>query len=390
MLNRLYKDTSVSAIISGFIAVLVGFASAIAIVFQAAIASGATQSIMVSWVWALGVGMGSGSLILSIFYRVPIIIAWSTPGAALIASSLLDGEIEKSVGAFIFVGILIIVTGISGWFDKLANLIPLPLASAMLAGILLQFGLSIFTSMETEPQLVGAMLVTYLLVKMWLPRYAIIAVLITGFLFTLWQQTITYQALTLTLATPEWVTPSFDFRYLVGIGIPLFIVTMTSQNLPGVATLRASGYHSQPISPVITSTGGLTLLLAPFGGFTFNLAAITAAICASDECHTDKNKRYIAGVSAGIFNIIAGIFGATVIALFAMFPHALVAALAGLALLGTIGLSLNNAVESIEFREPALITLLVTASGVTFFEIASAFWGILLGMLALLLSRKAT
>jgi benzoate membrane transport protein len=225
---------------------------------------------------------------------------------------------------------------------------------------------------------------------MWLPRYAIIAVLITGFLFTLWQQTITYQALTLTLATPEWVTPSFDFRYLVGIGIPLFIVTMTSQNLPGVATLRASGYHSQPISPVITSTGGLTLLLAPFGGFTFNLAAITAAICASDECHTDKNKRYIAGVSAGIFNIIAGIFGATVIALFAMFPHALVAALAGLALLGTIGLSLNNAVESIEFREPALITLLVTASGVTFFEIASAFWGILLGMLALLLSRKAT
>jgi benzoate membrane transport protein len=191
VLNRLYKDTSVSAIISGFIAVLVGFASAIAIVFQAAIASGATQSIMVSWVWALGVGMGSGSLILSIFYRVPIIIAWSTPGAALIASSLLDGEIEKSVGAFIFVGILIIVTGISGWFDKLANLIPLPLASAMLAGILLQFGLSIFTSMETEPQLVGAMLVTYLLVKMWLPRYAIIAVLITGFLFTLWQQTIT-------------------------------------------------------------------------------------------------------------------------------------------------------------------------------------------------------
>lgn len=389
MLSSLYKDASGSAIVSGFIAVLVGFASAIAIVFQAAIASGATQSIMVSWVWALGIGMGVGSLALSLYYRVPVIIAWSTPGAALIASSLVEGEIEKSVGAFVFVAILIILTGLSGWFDKLAKLVPLPLASAMLAGILLQFGLSIFTSMQAEPQLVIAMLITYLLAKMWMPRYAIIAVLITGFLLTIWQQTITYEALTLTLATPEWVSPSFDFRYLLGIGIPLFIVTMTSQNLPGVATLSASGYDNQPISPVITATGGLTLLLAPFGGFTFNLAAITAAICTSDECHTDKSKRYIAGVSAGIFNIIAGIFGASVIALFAMFPHALVATLAGLALLGTIGLSLNKAAESTEFREPALITLLVTASGVTFFDIASAFWGILLGMLTLFLTRKA-
>ena len=244
--------------------------------------------------------------------------------------------------------------------------------------------------MQAEPQLVIAMLITYLLAKMWMPRYAIIAVLTTGFLMTFWQNTIAHDALSLTLATPEWITPSFDFRYLLGIGIPLFIVTMTSQNLPGVATLRASGYDSQAISPIITATGGLTLLLAPFGGFTFNLAAITAAICTSDECHSDKTRRYIAGISAGVFNIIAGIFGASVIALFAMFPHALVATLAGIALLGTIGLSLNKAVESTEYREPALITLLVTASGVTFFDIASAFWGILLGMLTLFLTRKAT
>lgn len=377
------KDISLSAVVAGFVAVLVGFASSVAIVLQAAAAAGATQDIMASWLLALGIGMAATCIGLSWYYKAPIITAWSTPGAALLATSLQGLTINEAVGVFIFTATLGVLIGISGWFEKLTRLIPLPLASAMLAGILLQFGLSIFTSLQSQLLLVGCMCISYLLAKRLMPRYAILWVLLTGLLCVLLQGQFNYSAVILSFTTPVWVTPHWSLSALLGVGLPLLLVTMASQNIPGVAVIRTSGYQT-PVSPLITSTALSTLLMAPWGAFSINLAAITAAICTGAEAHPDKDKRYIAGIAAGLFYLLAGLAGATVVALFAAFPKEMIAALAGLALLGTIGANLAVACGEGEHREAAVVTLLVTASGVSFFGVAAAFWGIVAGSLTLL------
>jgi benzoate membrane transport protein len=381
------SDLSLSAVSAGFIAVLVGYASAWVIVYQAAIAAGASQEMIDSWIWALGMSMGLGCLGLSLYYKRPIIIAWSTPGAALLASTLSDNSISEAIGIFIFVGTLTLLTGLSGWFDALTKRIPLPLASAVLAGILFQFGLNIFTSLQSDPIMVGIMLITFLFAKRCLPRYATVAVLFIGFLCGYYFDLINLGQVRWSLATPVWTWPEFNLSLLIGVGLPLFIVTMTSQNIPGIAILRATGHSQAPVSSILSWTGVLNILFAPFGAFTLNLAAITAAICASKEAHIDPDKRYIAGVFAGAFNVLAGICGATVVSLFAAFPAAMIAALAGLALLGIIGASLQSTFEQPDYRDAALITFLVTASGVSFFDIASAFWGITIGLSILYISR---
>ncbi|GAA0368403.1 benzoate/H(+) symporter BenE family transporter [Bowmanella denitrificans] len=381
------QDLSLSAVSAGLVAVLVGFASSVAIVFQAAQAAGADQAMMVSWIFALGLGMGLTCIGFSWYYKAPVITAWSTPGAALLATSLLGVPITQAIGAFLFSALLTLLLGLSGGFDRLMRRIPTSIASAMLAGILLQFGLSVFLSLQSEPWLVGLMLATYLLGKRWLPRYTIILVLAVGLTASLVLNKMDLNALNLSLSQPVLVWPEFDFGVLLGVGLPLFIVTMTSQNIPGVATLRASGYEQVPVSPVLTGTGITALLLAPFGGFAFNLAAITAAICTGPESHPDSKKRYIAGLSAGFFYVLAGLGGASVVALFTALPTALVASLAGLALVGTIGASLSAAVAEVQERDAALICFLLTASGVSFFGIGAAFWGLVGGMLTLLLTR---
>lgn len=386
-IKAISSDLSLSAISAGFIAVLVGYASAWVIVYQAAIAAGASQEMIDSWIWALGISMGLGCLGLSWFYKRPIIIAWSTPGAALLASTLSGNSIGEAIGIFIFVGVLTLLTGLSGWFDALTKRIPLPLASAMLAGILVQFGLNIFTSLQTDPLIVGIMLLTLLVAKRWLPRYAILAVLLSGFVSAYYFNLVNLSEVRWGLSTPIWTWPDFNLSLLIGVGLPLFVVTMTSQNMPGIAILRATGHSQVPVSPILSWTGALNVLFAPFGAFTLNLAAITAAICASEEAHPDPSKRYIAGVFAGFFNILAGLCGATVVSLFAAFPAAMIAALAGLALLGTISASLHATFAQPDYRDAALITFLVTASGVSFFNIASAFWGIVIGLSVLAISR---
>ena len=340
------------------------------------------------FVWALGLGMGIGCISLSLYYRRPIIIAWSTPGAALLVSSLNGVDIQQATGIFCFVALLTLLTGISGWFNALVKHIPLPIAAAMLAGVLLQFGLGLFTSLQTQPTLLLSMFITYLLCKKWGPRYAIVGVLFVGFALAYRLQLISLSNLSWQIATPIWTTPSFVLSQLIGIGIPLFIVTMTSQNVPGVAILKSNGYGNQPVSPIISTTGVIHLLFAPFGGFAFNLAAITAAICTSHEAHPDPNKRYMAGVMAGIFNIAAGISAASVVAVMAVFPTALIAGLAGLALLGTLSNSLATATAQAEYREAAIMTFLFSASGVSFFGMAAAFWGIVAGMLTLMLTKR--
>jgi benzoate membrane transport protein len=384
----LVRDLSVSAVVAGFVTVLVGFASASAIVFQAAGAVGASAAQLGSWMLALGVGMGLTCILLSLRYRAPVVTAWSTPGAALLVTSAAGLSIEEATGAFLVSAALITLVGFSGWFERAMDRIPIPIASGMLAGVLLRFGLGLFTAMSTQLALALGMCLAYFAARRFVPRYAVIAALLVGVVLALVQGLLHVDAVHVALARPVWVTPRFTAGAVIGVALPLFVVTMASQNVPGVAVIRASGY-TVPISPVIGWTGLANLVLAPLGGFTVNLAAITAAICMGREAHEDPRRRYVAAVFAGLFYLIVGIFGATVVALFLAFPPELVAAIAGLALLATIGNGLASAVGAENQREPALVTFLVTASGIAPAGIGSAFWGLVAGVVTLAILRAA-
>ncbi|WP_148717389.1 benzoate/H(+) symporter BenE family transporter [Chitinolyticbacter meiyuanensis] len=378
---RLIEDFSLSAVVAGFVTVLVGFTSSAVIVFQAAQALGAGPAEIASWMWALGLAMGLTSIVLSLRYRVPVVTAWSTPGAALLVTSVAGISMPEAIGAFIVCGVLITIAGATGWFERAMARVPVAIASAMLAGVLLRFGMAAFTSLQSQFVLVLAMLGTYLAMRRLKPRYAIPLVLLVGTVIAALQGQLHLGEVHWQLASPVFTMPTLSWQALLSVALPLFLVTMASQNIPGVAVLKASDYHP-PLSPVIASTGLTTVLLAPFGAFAINLAAITAAICMGREAHEDKDKRYMAAVAAGVFYVIVGLFGATVAALFAAFPKELVLALAGLALINTIGNGLLAAVKDEAQREPALITFLVTASGLTLSGIGSAFWGLVAGGLA--------
>lgn len=381
--SALIQDFSISAVIAGFVSILVGYSSAAVIVFQAAQALGATEAEIASWMWALGLGLGLTTILLSLRYRAPVVTAWSTPGAAMLITSAANVSLAEGIGAFLFSAVLITLCGLSGWFERAMSRIPLSMASALLAGVLLRFGLNVFVAMETQFGMVFAMFCAYLIAYRWLPRYAVLITLILGVAIAAMQGDLQMAAFKLEMATPILTRPQFSLSAIVGIALPLFAVTMASQNVPGVAVLRASGYERVPISPLISWTGIATVLLAPLGAFAMNLAAITAAICMGPDAHKDPDKRYVAAVAAGVFYILLGIFGATIGTLFTALPQELVMAIAGLALLNTIGKGLAVALVEENEREAALITFLVTASGVTLWGIGSAFWGLVVGALVM-------
>ena len=380
--RHLLRDLSASAIAAGFVTVLVGFASSAAIVFQAAQSLGATPAQIGSWIWALGLGMGLTCIALSLRYRMPVVTAWSTPGAAMLIGSVAGLPLSDAIGAFVLCAVMIAVAGFSGFFERMISRIPVSLASGMLAGVLLRFGLETFAALRSQAGLVLAMLVAYLLMRRFAPRYAVIATLLVGIAYAAAAGLLRMDGLSLELARPVFVAPTWSIGAIVGIALPLFIVTMASQNVPGVAAIRAAGYPI-PISPVIGWTGVANVLLAPFGAFALNLAAITAAICMGREAHEDPARRYVASVAAGVFYIVVGLSGATVVALFAAFPKELIVAIAGIALLGTLGSSLAAALREESEREAALVTFLVTASGVSLWGIGSAFWGIVAGVITM-------
>ena len=385
--RHLLKDLSLSAIAAGFVTVLVGFASSAVIVFQAAQSLGASPEEISSWMWALGLGMGLTCIGLSLRYRMPVVTAWSTPGAAMLIGSVAGLPLSDAIGAFLMSALLIAASGFSGFFERMISRIPVSLASGMLAGVLLRFGIDAFAAMKTQLGMVLTMFAVYLLARRLLPRYAVILTLLVGIAFAAGLGLLRVDGLSLQLAKPVFTTPTFSLAAIVGIALPLFIVTMGSQNVPGVAVIRASGY-AIPISPVVGWTGLVNLLLAPFGAFALNLAAITAAICMGREAHEDAARRYVAAIAAGVFYVVVGLFGATVAALFAAFPKELILAIAGIALLGTIGNSLAAALRDDAEREPALVTFLVTASGLSLAGIGSAFWGLLAGVVTLLVLRR--
>jgi len=378
---------SLSHLSAGFVAVLVGYTSSAVIIFQAAAAAGASTEQISSWLWALGIGMGLTSAGLSLYFRTPVLTAWSTPGAALLVTALSGVPINEAIGIFIFSSGLILLCGITGWFEKIMHHVPMSLAGAMLAGVLLQFGIDLFKVMESNLLLVGLMLATFIVIKLAVPRYTIPIVLLTGTVTALFQGQLNIEVLNWQLSTPLWVTPAFNPQTIIGVGVPLFIITMASQNVPGVAVLRANGYDT-PVSPLLTWTGFTGVVLAPFGGFSYNLAAITAAICMGNEAGHDRSRRYMASVWAGGFYLLTGLFGSTIASLFAAFPTALVMAIAGLALLSTIGNSLSAALADPGEREAALLTFLVTASGLNLLGISSAFWGLCIGLIACYLQKS--
>ncbi|WP_261842686.1 benzoate/H(+) symporter BenE family transporter [Aliamphritea ceti] len=372
---------NLSHISTGFVVVLVGYTSSAVIVFQAAAAAGASAAELSSWLWALGIGMGATSIGLSLYYKKPVVTAWSTPGAALLVTSLAGLDMAQAIGVFLFSSGLIALCGLTGWFNLIMRQVPVCLAAAMLGGVLLNFGLDLFLAADTSLWLVIAMLGSYLLLKPVLPRYCIPLVLCVGIAGCVIGGELAWQSVDFELAVPLFIMPEFSWSALIGVGIPLFVVTMASQNVPGVAVIRANGYDT-PISPLISTTGLTGVLLAPFGGFSFCLAAITAAICMSEEADPDAEQRYRSSVWAGVFYVFAGVFGATVAALFAAFPQALIMCIAGLALLSTIANSLSAAFTEAAHREAAMLTFLLTASGVSLLGVSSAFWGLLLGLLA--------
>lgn len=382
------RDLSTSTVTAGLVSVLVGFTSSIALVFQGATALGATPAQIASWVWALGIGMGVCSFALSLRWRVPVMVAYSTPGAAVLATAAGNGfTLGHAIFAFIVSGALVVLVGVTGWFEKLMNRIPMPLANGLLAGVLARFALDAFLALKTAFVLVLTMVLVFLLGRRFWPRSAVPVVLLVGVGIALAQGRVHAEALTLGLTWPVFMPPEPSWQAVVGLALPIFVVTMASQNLPGVAAIRAAGYQV-PVSKVVTTTGAATVVLAPFGGFAFNLAAITAAICLGREAHEDPARRYTAAAMSGVFYFVVGVFGVVLAGLLAAFPKELVLALAGIALLNAIASSLSGALKDEAHRDPAALTFLVTLSGVSLWGVGSAFWGVLAGALAMLISRR--
>lgn len=381
---RPLADTSPSAVVAGFIAMLTGYTSSLVLMFQAGQAAGLSSGQISSWIGSLSIGMAICCIGLSLRYRAPIMIAWSTPGAALLITSLPGVPYSEAIGAYMLASGLIVLIGLTGTFDRIMRRIPGSLAAALLAGVLFKIGLEICVAAEQQPVLVIAMLLAYLLGKRLLPRYAVLAALLVGSGLAGVLGLLNFEQFELQLAVPEWTTPHFSLAASISIGIPLFIVAMASQNLPGMAVLRANGYDV-PASPLLTTTGFTSMLLAPFGSHGIHMAAISAAICAGPEAHEDPRKRYTAAIWCGVFYGIAGIFGATLAALFSALPKALILSIAALALFASIIGGLSQAMSEPKEREAALITFLVTASGMTLLSVGSAFWGIVAGLLTLVI-----
>lgn len=375
------QDCSVSAVVTGLIAVMVSYAGPLVIVFQAAKSGLLTPEQLSSWLWAISIGSGVSGLWLSLRYRTPVITAWSTPGAALLVTSLAQYRYSDAIGAYMFSALLITLLGVTGLFSRLMARLPVAVVAAMLAGVLFRFGVGVFSSLAQGPALVLPILLVYLVARRTGARYAIMAALITGVLCAFFLNLMDFQGVSATLAEPQWTTPSFSLSAMIGLGIPLCFVTMASQNAPGIAVLRTAGYDV-PVNPLVTVTGLASVLLAPFGAHGINLAAITAAICTGAESHPLLARRYVAGVSCALLYLLVGSFGATMASVFASLPGVLMASIAGLALFSALANGLGVALANESQREPALITFLVTASGISFFGIGAACWGLVFGVLA--------
>lgn len=388
LLKTLKQDWSISATVAGFLAVLISYAGPMIIFFQAAQQANVSSSMMASWIWGSSIGAAIAGIILSIKFKTPIITAWSAPGTALLVALFPHISLNEVVAAYITSAVIIFLIGITGSFDKLLKWIPQGLAAGMMAGILFQFGLGLFKATDHMPYLVFGMLICFLLAKRYSPRYAIIWVLIAGVVLSFSLGQIQPVAMDFSLAIPHMIYPEWTWSSTLNLAIPLTIVSLTGQFLPGMAILKLSGYQT-PAKPILTVASITSIVVAFTGGITIVLAAITAALCTGKDAHELQEKRYIAGIANGIFYILGGLFAGSLVMLFSILPKELIAALAGLALLGAIATNMSVAMKDDSQRDAALITFLATVSGMHFLGFSSVFWGICIGMIShLLLTPK--
>ncbi|MFU1518973.1 benzoate/H(+) symporter BenE family transporter [Vreelandella alkaliphila] len=378
---QLHKDWSVPAITAGFVAVLVSYSGPLAIFFQAAQSADISNTMMTSWVWAISIGAAISGILLSLWLKVPVVTAWSAPGTALLVTLFPDLSLNEAIGAYLTAAIIIFVIGVTGSFDRIIQLIPPGIASAMMAGILFQFGIGIFVSLNNVPALAIGMIIAYLVFKRLTPRYSLVCLLIVGVVLAVFLEGASLEGVGFQLAQPQFIQPDWTWNATLSLAIPLVLVSLTGQFLPGMAILRTSGY-STPAKPIVTVTSITSLLTAFFGGITTVIAAITAAICTSKEAHENPDKRYVAGVANGVFYLVGGIFAGTIVALFTSLPNEFVAVLAGLALIGAISSNISAFAAEKSHLEASVMTFVATASGVSFLGLGSAFWGVVVGGLA--------
>ncbi|MEG2359404.1 benzoate/H(+) symporter BenE family transporter [Acinetobacter sp.] len=377
-MQKILNDFTVPAVFAGFITFLVGISVSAVLVIQAAQTLGASTEQITSWFWALGLGIGLSGLILSWKFKYPVATSWSTAGLALILATGSGYSLNEAIGAFLICGLLTAVLGFLGIFEKVLSYIPQSLTSAMLAGVLLKFGIALFASMQNEWAFILSLLAAYILSKRFWPRYSIVITVIAGIAMCPLFLNFSMPALDFSLAKPVWVSPEFSSSAILGLALPLFVINMASQYLPGLAMIKSYGYQPH-VNHLIGWTGTAQALLAPFGCYSVNIAAISAAISLDDQAHPDPSKRYIAGISCGFFYILMGIFAATLTSFLMSFPVIFITALAGIALLGTISHNIAIAFHEASGREAALLTFLFSASGIQFFGIGSAFWGLIFG-----------
>ncbi|MDA3483433.1 benzoate/H(+) symporter BenE [Acinetobacter baumannii] len=381
LFKTLKNDWSISATVAGFLAVLISYSGPLIIFFQAAQRAHVSTDMMVSWIWGISIGAAVSGIYLSIKYKTPVITAWSAPGTALLVTLFPNISLNEAVAAYITSAIVIFLIGITGYFDKLLKWIPQDVAAGMMAGILFQFGISLFTASDSMPLIVFSMLIVFLIAKRLMPRYTMIWVLAAGVLLSLILGKMNPVDVSFNLAIPQWISPEWTWNSTLNLAIPLILVSLTGQFLPGMAIMKLSGYNT-PAKPIITVTSIASLAVACVGGITIVLASITAALCMGKDAHELKEKRYIAGIANGIFYILGGLFAGSIVMLFSLLPKELVAALAGLALLGAIATNISVAMKNDNQRDAALITFLATASGMHFLGLSSVFWGICIGVIA--------
>ena len=377
-MQKLLQDFSVPAVFAGFITFLVGISVSSVLVIQSAQLLGASTAQITSWFWALGLGIGLSGLILSWKFKYPVATSWSTAGLALILATANGYSLYEAIGAFLVCGLLTAILGFSGIFHKVLAHIPQSLTSAMLAGVLLKFGIALFASMQNDWEFILSLLAVYILSKRLSPRYSIVITVIAGVVLCPLFLQFHVSTIQFSLAQPVWMAPEFSWSAIFGLALPLFVINMASQYLPGLAMIKSYGYQPN-VNQLIGWTGVAQTIFAPFGCFSANIAAISAAISLDDQAHPDSKKRYIAGMSCGFFYILMGLFAATLTSILMSFPGVFMTALAGIALLGTIGHNIAIAFQDVSEREAALMTFLFSASGIQFFGIGSAFWGLLFG-----------
>lgn len=381
LFKTLKNDWSISAIVAGFLAVLISYSGPLIIFFQAAQRAHVSTDMMVSWIWGISIGAAVSGIYLSIKYKTPVITAWSAPGTALLVTLFPNVSLNEAVAAYITSAIVIFLIGVTGYFDKLLKWIPQDVAAGMMAGILFQFGIGLFTASDSMPFIVFSMLIVFLIAKRLMPRYTMIWVLAAGVLLSLILGKMNPVDVSFSLAIPQWISPEWTWNSTLNLAVPLILVSLTGQFLPGMAIMKLSGYDT-PAKPIITVTSIASLAVACVGGITIVLASITAALCMGKDAHELKEKRYIAGIANGIFYILGGLFAGSIVMLFSLLPKELVAALAGLALLGAIATNISVAMKNDNQRDAALITFLATASGMHFLGLSSVFWGICIGVIA--------